>query len=168
MVEEFRKMVELEDQTDETAVWEKVREGIRSLAAMLELPEKASISQLQNAVEALKASSERLPQMEDELQAMRGCLEKEGAARVVEEAMKAGKVIPAQKEWALEYYRQDPEGFQAYVARAPKLMPVGEELVLLSEDCSEGNLLVEEKAICRSLNISPEQFLKARNQGVRD
>ena len=83
----------------------------------------------------------------------------------MDEALQAGKISPAQRGWALEYFRQDPEGFQTYVARAPKLVPVGEELPLLREDRQdEGGLLPEEMAVCRSLNLAPEAYLKAKDQ----
>ena len=54
----------------------------------------------------------------------------------MEEALQAGKVSPAQRGWALEYCRRDPEGFQTYADRAPKLVPTGEELQILREDHS--------------------------------
>ncbi len=81
------------------------------------------------------------------------------------EALKAGKISPAQKGWAQEYFRQDPEGFRTYVAKAPKLVPTGEEFRLIGKDRQEGgDLLPEEMAICRSLNLSPEEYLKAKAQ----
>jgi phage I-like protein len=131
----------------------------------LSLPEEVSVAQLKGAVEALKAGAARLLKAEEELQALKTRLTDERADRVVEEAMKAGKVSPAQRGWALEYCRRDPEGFQTYADRAPKLVPTGEELQLRREDRqAEGGLLPEELAVCRSLNISPAAYLKAKAQ----
>jgi phage I-like protein len=80
-------------------------------------------------------------------------------------ALQAGKVSPAQREWAVEYCRRDPEGFQTYVDRAPKLVPTGEELHLLrGERNEEAGLLPEELAVCRALNVSPEAYLQAKAQ----
>jgi hypothetical protein len=55
------------------------------------------------------------------------------AARTVEEAMLAGKISPAQKDWALSYCRRDPESFKTYVDKAPRVVPVGERLNLGEE-----------------------------------
>ena len=41
-------------------------------------------------------------------------------ARLVQEAMTAGKVAPAQKEWATAYASQDPAGFKTFMASAPR------------------------------------------------
>ena len=91
----------------------------------------------------------------------------EAGQRAVAEALAAGKISPAQKEWALEYFRQAPDGFATYVARAPKLVPVGELLSLVGEDRGgTSELLPEELAICRSLNLAPEDYLKAKDQAA--
>ncbi len=109
----------------------------------------------------MKAASENWGQAREELEALKVRLAEEAAVRVVEEALKSGKVTPAQRVWALEYHRRDPQGFQTYLAGAPRLVPAGEELELLRETQSEG-LLPEELALCRSLNLAPGEYLKAR------
>ena len=47
----------------------------------------------------------------------------------------------------------------------PRLVPVGELLSLLGEDREAATgLLPEELAICRSLNLAPEEYLQAKEQ----
>jgi phage I-like protein len=41
-------------------------------------------------------------------------------------ALAAGKITPAQKEWAEGYALADPEGFDAFVAKAPQIVPLEE------------------------------------------
>jgi phage I-like protein len=165
MVEQLKRLMGLEPEVEEGAVCGKAMEAFRDLAATLNLPDEVSVAQLKGAVEALKAGATRLLKTEEALQALKGRLASETADRLVEEAMKAGKVSPAQHGWALEYCRRDPEGFKTYADRAPKLVPLGEELQLLREDHhDEGGLLPEELAICRSLNVSKEAYLKAKVQ----
>jgi phage I-like protein len=41
-------------------------------------------------------------------------------------ALGAGKITPAQKEWAEGYALADPEGFDAFVAKAPQIVPLEE------------------------------------------
>ena len=165
MVEQLKRLMGLEPEMEEEAVCGKALEAFRDLAAALNLPGEVSVAQLKGAVEALKAGASRLLKTEEALQALKVRLSSETADRLVEEALKAGKVSPAQRGWALEYCRRDPEGFQTYTDRAPKLVPTGEELQLLREDHQdESGLLAEELAVCRSLNVSPEAYLKAKAQ----
>ncbi len=165
MVEQLKRLMGLKPEEEERVVCGKALETFRDLAATLNLPGEVSVSQLKGAVEALKAGAACLLKTEAELQALKARLTMETADRVVEEALKAGKVSPAQRGWALEYCRRDLEGFRIYVERAPKLVPTGEELQLLREERhDERGLLPEELAVCRSLNVSPEAFLKAKAQ----
>ncbi|MDP2045995.1 MAG: phage protease, partial [Deltaproteobacteria bacterium] len=165
MVEQLKRLMGLEPEVEEVAVCGKAMEAFRDLAATLNLPGEVSVAQLKGAVEALKAGATRLVKTEEALQALKGRLASETADRLVEEALKAGKVSPAQHGWALEYCRRDPEGFQTYADRAPKLVPLGEELQLRRDDHhDEKGLLPEELAVCRSLNVSPEAYLKAKSQ----
>jgi phage I-like protein len=165
MVEQLKRLMGLEPEMEAEAVYGKALEAFRDLAGALDLPGEVSVAQLKGAVEALKAGSARLLKAEAALEALKVRLSSETADRRVEEALKAGKVSPAQRAWALEYCRRDPEGFQTYTDRAPKLVPTGEELQLLREDHQdESGLLPEEMAVCRSLNVSPEAYLKAKAQ----
>ena len=165
MVEQLKRLMGLEPEVEEGAVCDKALSAFRDLAATLNLPGEVSVAQLKGAVEALKAGASRLVKAEEALQALKVRLARETADRFVDEALQAGKVSPAQRGWALEYCRRDPEGFQTYADRAPKLVPTGEELQILREDHhGEGGLLPEELAVCRSLNVSPEAYLKARAQ----
>jgi phage I-like protein len=163
MMEQLKPLLGLEPEEEEAAVCGKVLEAFQDLAASLSLPDEATVAQLKGAMEALQAGGVRLLKAEEELQALKARLAKETADRVVEEALKAGKVSPAQRGWALEYCRRDPEGFQTYADRAPKLVPTGEELQLRREEHrDEAGLLPEDLAVCRCLNVSPEAYLKAK------
>jgi phage I-like protein len=165
MVEQLKRLMGLEPEVEEVAVCGKAMEAFQELAATLNLPGEVSVAQLKGAVEALKAGATRLVKAEEALQALKGRLASETADRLVEEALQAGKVSPAQHGWALEYCRRDPEGFRTYTDRAPKLVPLGEELHLLREDHhEESGLLPEELAVCRSLKVSKEAYLKAKAQ----
>jgi phage I-like protein len=164
MVEKLKRLLGLEPEAEEKAVCGKALEALRDLAATLDLGE-VSLAQMKGAAEALKAGASRLIQTEEALQALKVRLAGETADRLVEEALKAGKVSPAQRGWAVEYCRRDPEGFQTYAARAPKLVPTGEALQLLKEDHpDEQGLLPEELAVCRSLNVTRDAYLKAKAQ----
>lgn len=165
IMEKLKRLLGLDPEGAEEALWDKVLEVFRDLAAVLQVPGDASVSQLKGALAALKAGSDQLPKIQEELKELKSRLAKETAAQVVEEALKAGKISPAQQEWAIEYFRRDPEGFKTFTAKAPRLIPAGEELRLLREGPQgEREMLPEELALCRSLNLAPEEYLKAKAQ----
>jgi phage I-like protein len=161
-VEKLKLIMGLPPEMDEQTLWGKVLEVWQSLAATLKLPEEATASQILQAVKALQMEVDRLQGVEEELRTQKSQAAAETTARVVEEAMKAGKIAPAQKSWALEYYRQDPGGFQTFVARAPQLVPTRMELKVRQDLQAPGHLQPEELALCRSLNLAPEQYLQAK------
>ena len=166
-MEKIKALLGLDPKAEEGTVAARILEVWGDLAAGLGLPRDASVSQLGGALAAWQAGEARLKENTEELAALKARLAAEAADRTVAEALAAGKISPAQKEWALEYFRQAPDGFATYVARAPKLVPVGELLSLLGEDRgAETALLPEELAICRALNLAPEDYLKAKDQGA--
>jgi phage I-like protein len=161
MLQALKGLMGLTPEDGEAEIEVRVLTLFRELAAALDLEEEASPGRLQGAVAALKAEAHRSAAVQVELEALKERLAQETAVRVVSEAMKAGKVTPAQQGWALEYYRRDPEGFQTYVAGAPKVIPTGESLEFLQE-ARVGHLLPEELALCQSLNLSPDEYLRAK------
>jgi phage I-like protein len=163
-MDKIRELLGLAPQADEGMVASRVLEILQDLAAALSLPVEASVSQLMGAVTALQTGAATLRERTEELAALKARLAAESASRAVDEALLAGKVSPAQKDWALEYFRRDPEGFATYVARAPKLVPVGEFLSLRGEERVAADLRPEEMALCRSLNLAPDKYLQARAQ----
>ena len=165
MVEQLNRLMGLAPETEEILVCGKALEAFHELAALMSLPMEVTLAQLQGTVEALKAGAERLLQVEAELQALKSLRAAEAADRMVEEVLQAGKISPAQRDWALEYCRRDPEGFRAYADRAPKQVPTGEELQILKErPGDEPGVLPEELAVCRALNITPAAYLQAKAQ----
>lgn len=55
----------------------------------------------------------------DEASRLRAEIARRDAMAAVDEAMRAGKIVPAQREWALRYALSDAEGFRAFCASAP-------------------------------------------------
>jgi phage I-like protein len=163
MVDKLKRLLGLTTEAEEGAICGKALEAFRELGMILNLPDDATVAQLKGAVEAHQASTGRLLKAEEEVQALKARLVEETTERFVEEALKTGKVSPAQRGWALEYCRRDPEGFRTYTEQAPKVIPTGEELHLKKESFDKDhNLAPDELAICRSLNISAEAYLKAK------
>jgi phage I-like protein len=162
VLEKLKALVGLETEAAADAVWSKTLEVFGDLGATLGLPEPASASQLKGAMAALKTGAARMEEIQAELEALKARQAEESAALAVEEALHAGKITPAQKEWALEYFRQDPEGFKTFAARAPQAVPTGELPQPGAGRHGQGHLAPEEVAICRALNLAPEEYFKAK------
>ncbi|OGP72157.1 MAG: hypothetical protein A2Y80_06970 [Deltaproteobacteria bacterium RBG_13_58_19] len=164
MWEALREKLGLPPEAGEESLWVSVHELLKDLALTLNLPEEASAGQVMGGVAALKAGAERWPALQQELISLRSQLAEEATARAVEEALRSGKISPAQKAWASEYCRQDPEGFQTYVAQVPPLVPVGTQLTWLKEEKGTLALTPEDLGICRQLNITPVQYRAAQDR----
>jgi phage I-like protein len=163
MVEELKGRLGLTPDAHEDSLWRKTQEFFRDLTSALGLAEDATAAQVKGSLEALKAGAEQVEALTAELETLKSRLAEEQASRAVEEALKLGKISPAQKAWALEYCLQDPESFQAFVARAPKVVPVGVILPLAMDGPDEkGRLTPEELAVCRAVNITPDKYLEAK------
>lgn len=108
-------------------------------------------------VSELQAVSSRLKALE-EGQA------KDKAAEAVDAAMKAGKVTPSNKDWAIGYASKDPEGFKAYVAGAAAVIKPGQEGPAGQPPAADGQLGDVDLAVCSRMGLDPEEFRKNRQQ----
>ncbi len=91
-------------------------------------------------------------------------LEKQNAERTADEAvtmaLKAGKITPAQKEWARGYALADAAGFAAFMEKAPQVVPMGsvqmeEALPLKNDRLDEATTLA-----CKLAGVSEEDVKK--------
>jgi phage I-like protein len=86
----------------------------------------------------------------------------------VEDAIRAGKLVPAQREWAIAYCAADARGFNAFVAKQPSI--VGDNLGLGGQpnaDRRGGALNAAELAICAQLGLKHSEFIR-RKRGRAD
>jgi len=105
-------------------------------------------------VSELQAVSSRLAALENS-QA------KDKALDAVEAAMKAGKVTPKNKGWAISYASKDPEGFKTYVEGAPVIVKPGPEGPHGQPPAADGQLGEIDLAVCSRLGLDPEAFKKS-------
>lgn len=105
-----------------------------------------------------------------EVQAGLAALQKKLADRDVEQAVNAaitaGKVTPAQKDWAVAYASQDLAGFGTYVAGAPVILKPGSAAAHAEGATPPGGdqLDDEDMAICRSMGLDPEKYRETRKK----
>ena len=96
----------------------------------------------------------------EELKALKQQNAQRDADEAVTLALKAGKITPAQKDWARSYALADPKGFGAFVEKAPQVVPMGEvdlggSVALKSDKPDEATTLV-----CKQLGVSQEDLEK--------
>ena len=99
----------------------------------LGLSETASKSELVATIHALK----QRPDYSQEIAALKQKLAARERDELVTSALKAGKITPAQKEWADAYALNDAEGFKVFVAKAPQVVPT-DKLDLVSDPKPKG------------------------------
>lgn len=100
----------------------------------------------------------------EELKALKAKNAQRDADEAVTMALKAGKITPAQKEWAQSYALSDPKGFGAFVEKAPQIVPLGaivteNEMALKNDTIDEATLLA-----CKQLGVDPEDVKKYRKK----
>lgn len=97
----------------------------------------------------------------EEVKSLKAKLADREADEAVTLALKAGKISPAQRDWAKGYALADPKGFEAFVAVAPQAVPMGEFLpddstVSLKRDTlDEATILA-----CKLAGVSLEEVAK--------
>ena len=88
----------------------------------------------------------------------------EKAEAAVETAMSAGKLVPAARDWALNYAKSDPAGFATYVEAQPVIVKPGARLPGAGPGSRSGaGLDDDELAVCRAMGHDPEAFKKLRD-----
>jgi phage I-like protein len=130
----------------------------------LGLAEGVSWDEVTGAIAALLRRSERAGALEQEVRALREELSERKARELVQAAMKAGKITPAQRDWAAGYAGRDPEGFGAFVAKAPVLLPLGEGYPERAEAAQEGPGALQ-AAVNRALGIGEALWRKHNKRG---
>ena len=99
---------------------------------------------------------------------------RERAERAVDDAIKAGKLIPAQRQWAISYCRADFKGFGAFAARQPAAFGGAFESAAATfappppARAATAALTATETAICAQLGLSPEDYLGRKRCGRGD
>ena len=108
-----------------------------------------------------------------ELNQMRAERSSERAERAVDDAIKAGKLIPAQRQWAISYCQADFKGFAAFAARQPAAFGAGFESAAATftappVPAATAALTATETAICGQLGLSPDEYLGRKRSGRGD
>lgn len=97
--------------------------GIEALAELLQLDSSATMEDIYQAVTALLEGREALKLKADACQFEVTRMKADG---VVLEALKEGKVLPFQRDWAFQSAMNDLDSFTLWLNTAPQIVPMGE------------------------------------------
>lgn len=148
----------------EAAATEK---AVASIKTALKADDKAGLddvvalaSKTQTVDLAKYVPMEAHQEIASKLSSLQSDVAKEKACAAVEAAMKAGKVTPATKEWAIGYASQDLASFNKFVETAPVILEQGAEKASQTPMMNAQGSDDDEKAICSMLGLSIEDYRK--------
>lgn len=137
------------------------------VCSQLGLASDASEDQIKSALIALRDpanSPEAVLALRNELNAMKAEAAKNLALQAVERAFSDGKLIEAQRDWAVEYASSLPDGFAKWAASAPVQVPLQKversPEVAKKADSGVVALSDEQRKINQILGVSDEEFAK--------
>lgn len=127
--------------------------------SLLGLGKDAKTEDVAAAIMSLKVSGGN-----DEILALREELKESNAEAMAEEALKAGKITAAQKEWAKSYALSDKEGFKAFVEKAPAVVPMG-KMALKDAPAEKEKKLDVDMQILKNCGQTEEDVKKYYREG---
>ena len=128
----------------------------KEVCELLGLKAGAATADVAAAIMALKGGNIGGVNLVEQVKSLEAKLADRDAEEAVELALKAGKITPAQREWAKGYALKSLDDFRGFVEKAPQVVPMGtvggsEPLTLKRDEVDEATLLV-----CKQLGISTE------------
>lgn len=104
---------------------EKTEEVVanKTIMDLLELKGDAKTEDVAAKIMELKGTADKTK--DEMILELKRRMDERDAEELVTMALKQGKISAAQKAWAKEYALKDAEGFQAFVAKAPAVVPIG-------------------------------------------
>lgn len=101
--------------------------------------------------------------LSQQFKTLQGQVQTDRATAAVDGAVRAGKIVPAQRDWAISLFTSDEAKFKDFLDKQPVIVKPGEieggrkqkqDVVLDDADL----------ALCRQLAIKPDDFRKTREQ----
>lgn len=104
---------------------EKTEEVVanKTIMDLLELKGDAKTEDVAAKIMELKGTADKTK--DEMILELKRRMDERDAEELVTMALKQGKISAAQKAWAKEYALKDAGGFQAFVAKAPAVVPIG-------------------------------------------
>jgi phage I-like protein len=102
--------------------------------------------------------------MASELNQMRAAQATSDATGKVDAAIREGRLVPSQRDWAIQYCSSDPQGYDKFIGAQPKILQAGTDGTFTGRigEASADAVTQKEMAICRRLGITQEKFVAAK------
>jgi len=137
----------------------------KEVCELLGLKAGAATADVAAAIMALKGGNIGGVNLVEQVKSLEAKLADRDAEEAVEMALKAGKITPAQRDWAKGYALKSLDDFRGFVEKAPQVVPMGDvggsaSVALKADEVDEATLLV-----CKQLGISAEDVKKYGMKG---
>lgn len=123
---------------------------LAKLGTALGVDGNADESTIIASVNALK-QGEKMMVSKADFDALQAKIVARDANDVVAAALKIGKITPDQKDWAIKYAKDDPTGFDTFVAKAPVVVPVNG--LPASGEIPTGDVSPEEMVVAKQMGV---------------
>ena len=133
-----------------------------TILGLLNLDGKATTAEVAAKILSLSTGSSNV---EAELMQLKQNMAEREAKEVVAKALDAGKITPAQEEWARTYALNDKKGFEAFVEKAPVVVPYGR---MNLKDAPEAKTIEYDQAILKNCGVSEEDVKKYYKAGGKN
>lgn len=138
---------------------EKATEVIpKAVVAALGLEETDGETTVVASIHALNQVKKSSVSAED-FKALQDKIAGQEATDAVDTAIAKGKITPDQKDWAQEYATDNLEGFEAFVAKAPVVVPL-DQLPRETQKAKTGELTEADLAVASQMDVDPEDIKK--------
>lgn len=128
MIEKLRKLFNLKAEATEDQVIEAITRDsstIKKLKEAFDLGDKDPVEFFRTLKAEHGEATGRIESLEKSVSSLELKDKTRTAEGLVEGGMKAGKIVPAQKEWAVAYALKDAEGFKKFLEGQPKVVQFG-------------------------------------------
>jgi phage I-like protein len=102
--------------------------------------------------------------MAGEINSLRSEQAKEAATQRVETAIREGRLIPAQRDWAIAYCSSDAQGFEKFLGAQPRIIQSGPDGTFTGRigEAKDDQLSKRELSVCENLGVTAEKFAAAK------
>jgi len=107
---------------------------------------------------------ETMAALQTQVAALSSQMQNRDVTEIVADAVKAGKLLPAQEAWAKELGQKDIASLRTYVANAPAIAALTGTQTGGKNDAAQkkdGELTDAQLAVCKAMNLKPEDFKKS-------
>jgi phage I-like protein len=126
--------------------------------------EKMHKEERQGRLSHVIAKHPMVVQMAADLNQMRAEQAKDLATQKVDAAIREGRLIPSQREWAIAYCTSDSQGFEKFIGAQPKIIQTGTDGTFTGRigDAPKGVTALDQREIeiCANLGLESEDQLK--------